>query len=81
MPKCPGQDTRYWKPEDVFDVICPACKHPVEFFKNDPVRKCDKCGHLFPNPNVDLGCAAWCPHASECLAVQMGLVKSGPAQR
>ena len=22
---CPGQDQRYWKPEDIFDVLCPRC--------------------------------------------------------
>ena len=30
--KCPGQDTRYWKPGDIFESPCPACgaRHDVE---------------------------------------------------
>jgi len=68
--RCPGQDTRYWRPEDVFEVPCPACEKPVEFFKTDSVRKCDNCGYRFRNPKLDLGCAEWCPAAADCLAVQ-----------
>jgi endogenous inhibitor of DNA gyrase (YacG/DUF329 family) len=65
--KCPGQDTRYWKPEDIFNVPCPACGKPVEFFKDDSSRKCPTCGYRFRNPRLDLGCAEWCPYAEQCL--------------
>jgi len=65
--KCPGQDTRYWKPDSITESKCPKCGHLVEFFKDDPKRKCDKCGHLFVNPNMDFGCAAYCEHAEQCL--------------
>lgn len=81
MSKCPGQDTRYWTPDDVFDVPCPACRHPVEFFKNDAVRKCEKCGHRFPNPRLDLGCAAWCAYASQCAAVRLFADKARNARQ
>ena len=65
--KCPGQDTKYWKADAIFEVPCPKCEAMVEFFKDDTSRKCDKCGHRFPNPNMDFGCAAYCPYAEQCL--------------
>ena len=65
--RCPGQDTRYWKPEDIFEVPCMACGKPIEFFKNDLKRPCPHCGRPNLNPKNDLACAAWCPAAKECL--------------
>lgn len=65
--KCPGQDTRYWKPGAIFEVKCPDCGNEVEFFKDDTSRKCKKCGHKFVNPQVDFGCASYCPYAEQCL--------------
>jgi len=65
--KCPGQDTKYWNADAIFEVPCPKCEAAVEFFKDDTSRKCDKCGHRFPNPNMDFGCAAYCPYAEQCL--------------
>lgn len=35
--KCPGQDRRYWKPGDIFDVECPQCGNGVEFFKDEVI--------------------------------------------
>ncbi len=65
--KCPGQDSQYWKPGAVFDVKCPKCGNEVEFFKDDPTRKCSKCGHRFLNPDLDFGCASYCQYAEECI--------------
>jgi hypothetical protein len=65
--KCPGQDTLYWKPGAIFDAKCPKCGNTVEFFKDDTSRKCDKCGHRFVNPDMDFGCAAYCPYADQCI--------------
>ena len=65
--KCPGQDSRYWKPGAIFDVKCPKCKKSVEFFKDDTSRKCNHCGHRFVNPQMDFGCAAYCQFAEQCL--------------
>jgi hypothetical protein len=65
--KCPGQDSRYWKPGAIFEVQCPKCKSPVEFFKDDTTRKCGRCGHRFVNPHMDFGCAAYCDYAEQCL--------------
>lgn len=66
--KCPGQDMKFWKPEDIYEVPCPICDHPVEFFKDDPSRTCPNCGYRFQNPKIDLSCAEWCPYAERCFA-------------
>lgn len=65
--KCPGQDSRYWKPGAIFEAKCPKCGQIVEFFKDDPARKCRRCGHRFVNPNMDFGCASYCEFAEQCL--------------
>jgi len=65
--KCPGQDSRYWKPGAIFNEPCPKCGHTVEFFKDDTARKCPHCGHRFINPKMDFGCASYCEFAEQCL--------------
>ncbi|HME45652.1 MAG TPA: hypothetical protein VKF36_21350 [Syntrophorhabdales bacterium] len=65
--KCPGQDTRYWKPGDIFETPCPHCGHAVEFFKDESTRKCRQCHRLVTNPRMDFGCAAYCKYAEQCL--------------
>ncbi len=65
--KCPGQDSRYWKPGAIFEVPCAQCGEPVEFFKDEPTRRCRKCGHKMVNPGMDFGCAAYCRFAEQCL--------------
>ena len=65
--KCPGQDSRYWKPGAIFESKCPECGHSVEFFKDDTTRKCPKCEHKFANPKMDFGCASYCQYAAECI--------------
>lgn len=65
--KCPGQDSRYWKPGAIFEARCPECGAEVEFFKDDTTRKCKKCGHRFLNPDLDFGCASYCQFAEQCI--------------
>ena len=65
--KCPGQDSQYWKPDAIFDVKCPKCGKEVEFFKDEPSRKCPHCGHRFLNPSLDFGCASYCQYAEQCI--------------
>jgi len=67
MDRCPGQDQRYLKPSDVFEVPCPECGHMVEFFKFDVKLNCRGCGREMRNPKLDLGCAKWCKYADKCL--------------
>ncbi|GAG02523.1 unnamed protein product [marine sediment metagenome] len=69
MVRCPGQDGRFWKPDDIFEVRCPGCGVSVEFFKDEPKLKCSKCKHIVVNPKIDLGCAKWCKYAEQCLAI------------
>jgi endogenous inhibitor of DNA gyrase (YacG/DUF329 family) len=61
--KCPGQDSRYWGPDAIFDVPCPSCGTAVEFFKDEATRRCTSCGFRFRNPSIDVGCAQWCKYA------------------
>ncbi|MBW1971718.1 MAG: phosphohydrolase [Deltaproteobacteria bacterium] len=65
--KCPGQDTRYWKHDAIFEVKCPKCGYPVEFFKDETTKRCKSCGYRFTNPRMDFGCASYCPQAKQCL--------------
>jgi hypothetical protein len=67
QPRCPGQDQRYWKPEDIFFAPCPACGTQIEFWKDEPVRICPKCQREARNPRFDLGCAQHCKHGQDCL--------------
>jgi len=65
--KCPGQDSRYWRPGSIFEAKCPKCGHEVEFFKDDATRICKQCGHRFLNPDLDFGCASYCQYADQCI--------------
>lgn len=65
--QCPGQDSRYWDGNAVFETKCPACGFQVEFFKDDSSRKCGNCGRKILNPRLDFGCASYCPYAEQCL--------------
>lgn len=67
MIRCPGQDTAFWDSSAIYEVKCPKCGKDVEFFKDEPIRHCKKCGHEFVNPKMDFGCAAYCKYAEQCL--------------
>jgi putative nucleotidyltransferase with HDIG domain len=69
MVRCPGQDQRFWKPEDIFEVPCSGCGTAIEFFKDEPKLKCHGCGQMVVNPKIDLGCAEWCQYAEQCLGI------------
>jgi hypothetical protein len=64
---CPGQDMRYWKPEDIFTVACPFCGREIEFWKDESARSCPGCRKEVRNPKLDSRCADWCRHALECV--------------
>lgn len=66
---CPGQDTRFWRPEDIFDVECPQCAGTIEFMKDEATRKCKACKLTVRNPKIDTGCAQYCDYAEKCLGV------------
>jgi len=77
---CPGQDTRFWRPDDIFEIPCGACGAEVEFFKDDVYRRCTSCGRRVANPKFNLGCAQWCEHAKECLGYDPKAVDAELAQ-
>jgi len=64
---CPGQDTRFWQPGDIFNSRCGNCGSIIEFFKDDASQRCKKCGTKVQNPKLNMGCAQWCEHARDCL--------------
>ncbi|MFC1498393.1 hypothetical protein ACFLS1_08000 [Verrucomicrobiota bacterium] len=70
MHKCPGQDPTRWKPEDITEILCPACGTSMEFWKDEPVRDCPKCKKHVRNPKLNLGCAEWCKFADDCLGTE-----------
>ena len=65
--QCPGQDSRYWGANAIFEAKCPGCGNVVEFFKDEGSRPCRKCGHRVLNPKMDFGCATYCPYAEQCM--------------
>jgi len=67
MDRCPGQDTRFWDEDAIYEVKCPKCGTDVEFFQDDVSRRCGQCNHKFVNPRLDFGCAAYCQYAEQCL--------------
>lgn len=68
MSKCPGQDSQQWGFDAIFDVACPKCHAPVEFFKDEVKHRC-RCGETVFNERMDLGCAKWCPSAASCVGL------------
>lgn len=78
---CPGQDLRFWKPEDIFESECPNCGVKIEFFKDDISRRCPGCGQKEANPSFDFGCAQWCEYAQQCLGDVARQIKSKSGQK
>ena len=72
ISRCPGQDKRFWRSENVFEAPCPSCGGSIEFWKDEPKRRCNHCGKSAPNPKLDLGCAQWCKFAKDCLGMGAG---------
>ncbi len=70
--KCPGQDLSRKKMEEIVcNLPCPACGVDVEFFFDDKVRLCPRCGKKVSKSDVqllkDFGCADWCEAAEKCI--------------
>ena len=63
MQKCPGQTTT--RELDSVLVPCPDCGRLVEFFTDEPKRRC-RCGRLLTREALPR-CAEWCPAAAQCL--------------
>ena len=65
--RCPGQDKRFWKPEDISESPCTRCGKMIEFWKDEPRLKCRRCGETIMNPKLGRGCAKWCKFATDCI--------------
>lgn len=65
--RCPGQDSRYWKHDAIFDAKCPDCGTEIEFFKDQTTCKCKGCEKQVINPKMDFGCASYCQYAEQCM--------------
>ena len=65
--KCPGQDPRFLKPRDIAEAQCQSCGRTVEFWPDEAVRRCPRCGRRTANPRLNLRCLEWCAHAEACL--------------
>ena len=65
--QCPGQDSRFWGLDAIFETACPQCGKEVEFFKDEPTRACKGCGLKIVNPKMDFGCASYCQFAEQCV--------------
>jgi len=63
LNKCPGRMLS--RNLDSVVVPCPACGRLVEFFSDEPKRRC-RCGHLLLREALPR-CADWCPAAAACL--------------
>jgi len=65
--KCPGQDSRFLKPQDIAEAECQSCGRTVEFWPDEAVCRCSRCGQRMANPHLNLRCLEWCAHAEACL--------------
>lgn len=65
--QCPGQDSRFLKPEQIAVANCGKCGQKVEFWPDEIARRCPECGKRVANPKADLGCLEWCEYAEQCL--------------
>ena len=75
---CPGQNLRFWTPEDIFELACAHCGLAIEFFKDDARRRCPSCGKYTLNPKQDLSCRDWCRSAEECIGTTAAIQQDHP---
>lgn len=64
--KCPGSDTQFWTPYDIFEIRCQSCSSSVEFFKDDGQIRCRNCGELYNNPKLKENCFEYCKFGKQC---------------
>ena len=68
MPgKCPGRMAP--RELDSVEVQCPSCDQTLEFFTDEPKRRC-KCGRLVLRESLPR-CAEWCSAAAQCFGEAM----------
>ena len=50
--KCPSSAQSVSNPNAVVEVECPKCGTMLEFFGDDRIVTCHKCGERVKNPNL-----------------------------
>ncbi len=65
--KCPGQDSRNMRAEEITEATCGNCGNTVEMWPDEPAQRCRECGERVINPEMDLKCLEWCEYAEDCL--------------
>ena len=63
--RCPGQDTRFWKPGDIFEAPCPKCGGRSNFSKMSPSASAD----VATRSPIRIG-LRMCPAVPVCRAVR-----------
>jgi hypothetical protein len=63
IQKCPGQDDRNIKSEN---IRCPDCGYQAEIFSDEIKVKCPKCKGLICRDRLP-SCVDWCKAAKECI--------------
>lgn len=61
--KCPGQDDRNIKAEE---IRCSGCGYRVEIFSDEIKIRCPKCKNTVIRQKLP-SCVDWCKSARECL--------------
>jgi DNA-directed RNA polymerase subunit RPC12/RpoP len=61
--KCPGQDDRNLKSEN---LTCPACGYRIEIFSDEIMVRCPKCKEQACRNRLP-SCVDWCKAARECI--------------
>jgi len=73
ISRCPGQDSRNLKTEE---LNCPGCGASVEMFSDEIKRRCPNCAGQIVRHRLPC-CVDWCKAAKECLGVYKLTRKQG----
>ena len=71
--KCPGQDARNIKSEE---LQCPECGYKVEIFSDEVKVACPQCKGLVCRQRLP-SCVDWCKFARECVGEEKWIQRKG----
>lgn len=77
IQKCPGQDDRSVKPEE---IKCPDCGFIAEIFSDEVKIRCPKCKGLICRQRLP-SCVDWCKAARECIGEEKWKKLKGREQK
>ena len=64
MRMCSGMDMQDWGADAIYDVKCPHCNTPVEFFVDEITRRCHRCRTIVKSDRDFFGCGQSCSSSS-----------------